>query len=95
MFKSTTATATRFGAKAVNLMHRLFHHFGLKLVLWLPFILTMAYLTTVMIILIIRYDIPPSEIYYVIISVLTYGRLMELSQHIRKKYWGLTKNGRI
>ena len=74
-----------------DLFAKLFCNLGLKVVLWLPYMLTLLYFGTGMAVLKLRYDIPTSEHWYVIIGVLLYGAFMDISQHIRKKYWGLTR----
>ena len=64
---------------------------GLKIVLWLPYIMTMLYFTVGLIVLLIRYDIPPNEIGYISFFIVFYGGFLELSISLRRKYWPLTK----
>lgn len=63
----------------------------LKIVLWLPSVLTFIYFGIGMLTLKIRYDIPIDEFAYVLIFIMGYVIFMDVSQYIRRKYWGLTK----
>lgn len=70
---------------------KLFTNFGLKFALWLPYMLTLLYFAIGILTLEIRYDIPSDELWYVMVGIIGYAALMEGSQYIRRKYWGLTK----
>ena len=70
---------------------KLFKNLGLKIVLWLPYAITMVFLFSCLIIIMMRYDIPIKEMYLIGAFVLLYGGFLELSISVRRKYWPITK----
>lgn len=75
----------------MNISNKYFHNFGLKFVLWLPYIITLLYFGIGNIVIMAVYDIPLSGIYYIGTYIIGYSMLMNFSEHIRRKYWGLTQ----
>ena len=70
---------------------KLFKNLGLKIVLWLPYAITMVFFSVGLLVIMMRYDIPPKEIGYVGAFTLLYGAFLELSISVRRKYWPITK----
>lgn len=82
------------GFKISRFAKSIFNNFGLKFALWLPYALTMLFLFTGLIVIRIRYNIPMKEMYYVGTFVILYGALLDGSIYLKRKYWGVTKDGR-
>lgn len=68
------------------------NNLGLKIALWLPYVMTMLFYGIGVIVIMVRYDVPGREMAYVCIFIITYSCLLHGSWHVRQKYWRLTKN---
>jgi len=64
---------------------------GLKIILWIPYLLVLLYLAIGLIVLMVKYKIPAYEIICVNLFVVLYSCFMEIALNLRKKYWHLTK----
>jgi len=63
----------------------------LKIVLWLPYVISLFILFIVMGYLTIRFDLTLRESCYLTFGVIMYAELRTLAEKVRYRYWRLTK----